>query len=277
MKVIITGGTGQLGTYLTQLLKKDCDVYTYSKQELDITDPTHLEEKMVSVQPDVVYHCAAFTNVDQCEEEAERAFMINSFGARSVAAACQSVGAKMVYVSTDYIFDGEKPCPYLETDKPNPLNIYGKSKWLGERLVQLENPNSYIVRTSWLYGRNKNGFVDTMLECARMNKEVEVVHDRTGSPTYTKDLALLLRDIIDLNPGVYHVSNTGACSWYEFAQEIFERIGQKRNYVRPITSKDYRVKAVRPVNSALQTHYDLPLRHWKDALDAYMNEELFCD
>lgn len=282
MKVLITGGDGQLGRALFEKTKSTHEAIRLSKEHLDITNEQTIKQLFKIMKPECVFHTAAYTNVDQCETEQARAFIVNSIGALTIAKACQSIGSTMIYISSDYIFDGKKITSYIETDNPNPKNIYGLSKWLGEELVKKTLPESYIVRTSWLYGHGGQNFVNTMVRFARSQKKVKVVSDQNGAPTYVNDLVDVLLQIIEKPFGIYHVSNDGQCSWYQFAKAIYEYVGTDPNLVQPITTMEYGARANRPAFSLLNTNKlllnDIPQpRNWKTALEEYLGKEQLND
>lgn len=227
MKVVVTGAKGQLGMDLVNLLaSKRYDVYGYGRNELDVTNFHQVKQVISEVKPDVVIHAAAYTKVDQAESEPDQAFLINAYGTRNVAVASEEVGAKLVYISTDYVFDGKATIPYNEFAPTNPQSVYGKSKLAGEQFVRDLHSKFFIVRTSWVYGKHGNNFVKTMLNLSQERDELMVVHDQIGCPTYAVDLANYILELIRTEKyGVYHISNSGHCSWYEFAKAIFEETG----------------------------------------------------
>ncbi|STO36084.1 dTDP-4-dehydrorhamnose reductase [[Flavobacterium] thermophilum] len=276
MKVVVTGAKGQLGTDLVHLLAdKGYEVYGYGREELDITNFDQVKQIIGKVNPDVVIHTAAYTKVDLAESEPDQAFAINAYGTRNVAVASEKVGAKLVYVSTDYVFDGTANVPYHEFAPTNPLSVYGKSKLAGEQFVRDLHSKFFIVRTSWVYGKHGNNFVKTMLKLAQERDELMVVHDQIGCPTYTVDLANCVLELIQTEKyGVYHVSNSGHCSWYEFAKAIFEEAGIKVK-VNPCTTKDFPRPAPRPAYSVFE-HMALRLNgfkempNWRDSLKSFL-------
>jgi len=275
MKVVVTGAKGQLGTDLVDLLSdKGHKVYGYGREELDITNFDQVHQVISNVTPDVVIHAAAYTKVDLAESEQDQAFLVNAYGTRNVAVASEAVGAKLVYVSTDYVFDGTATTPYNEFSPTNPMSVYGKSKLAGEQFVRDLHSKFFIVRTSWVYGKHGNNFVKTMLKLAQERDELKVVDDQVGSPTYTVDLAQCILDLIQTEKyGVYHVSNSGHCSWYEFAKAIFEEAGIEVK-VNPCTTKDFPRPAPRPAYSVME-HMTLRLNgftempNWRDSLKRY--------
>jgi dTDP-4-dehydrorhamnose reductase len=283
MKVIVTGAKGQLGTDLVYLLAdRGYEVYGYGRKELDITNFDQVKQVINEVNPDVVIHAAAYTKVDLAESEPDQAFLINAYGTRNVAIASEAVGAKLVYISTDYVFDGTANTPYNEFAQTNPLSVYGKSKLAGEQFVRDLHPKFYIVRTSWVYGKHGNNFVKTMLKLAQERDELMIVHDQVGCPTYTVDLANCILELIQTEKyGVYHVSNSGHCSWYEFAKAIFEESGIEIK-INPCTTKDFPRPAPRPPYSvfehmALRLNGFKEMKHWKEALKSFLKsvDELF--
>lgn len=275
MKILITGAKGQLGTDLVSTFSEDprFELFPYSKAELDITNETIVQEVMEELQPDLVIHAAAYTAVDDCETNWKTAFEVNSFGTYYMARAAKSVGAAMLYISTDFIFNGKKRQPYTIDDAPDPLSMYGTSKLLGERLVQRILKESYIVRTSWVYGENGKNFVKTMLRLAEKGKEFYVVDDQIGSPTYTKDLAYAIKQLIGKKFGIYHISNDGACSWFTFARSILKLAGYQEELVQPISTKEYGVIAQRPAFSVLSKESiekeGIHMRYWQEALEEF--------
>src|SRR5262245_56458568 len=223
MKVLVTGASGMLGGDVVLAAgNAGHDVVGFGRIELDVTDPQALASKFELERPDVVINCAAWTDVDGAEEAEEAALAVNGTAAGHVAAAAAGVGASVVYVSSDYVFDGAKRAPYLEGDQPAPLSAYGRTKLAGEEATAAANPRHFIVRSSWLFGTGGGNFVETMLRLSSSQNEVLVVHDQVGSPTYTWHLAYgIVRLIEGLEHGIHHMAAAGQCSWYEFAREIF--------------------------------------------------------
>lgn len=253
--------------------------------KVDITDRRNARDVIANAKPDFVIHAAAWTDVDGCELDRDKAYRINSEGTKSVASACKAAGAILIYISTDFVFDGKKKAPYKENDKTGPLSVYGDSKLRGEDFIR-KTPNGYfILRTSWLYGRCGNNFVDTIIEKAGAEKTLRVVDDQVGSPTYTKDLAKAIHKLLDkitphasrLTPyGVYHISNSGSVSWYDYTREILKLSGLKSEVV-PITSKELDRPAGRPAMSVLDNAKFIKftgfrMRNWKTALKEYLRE-----
>lgn len=247
--------------------------------EVDITDADAVGRYAASAKPEAVIHAAAFTAVDECERRPEVAFAINAEGTRNVARATRLAGIPMLYISTDYIFDGEKPAPYVETDSPNPMGVYGRSKLEGERHVRELLEAYWIVRTSWLFGPYGKNFVGTILERARAGATLRVVNDQLGSPTYTVHLAAALEQILARGEyGVYHATNQGSCSWFEFAQAIVREAGMDESMVAPIPTSASGRLAPRPRNSRLaNTHLEQQglglLPPWQEGLRCYLLRE----
>lgn len=282
MKVMITGGRGQLGQELEEVLSRAAEhqVVSLGREELDVTKMEALKQAVINNRPDVIIHAAANTNVDRCELNPDDAYLVNALGTRNVAVAASLIGAKLVYISTDYVFNGRLGRPYTEFDKPDPINTYGKSKLAGEQYVASLCSRYFIVRTSWLYGRHGKNFVQTMLNLAREKDEVAVVDDQVGSPTYARDLAGFLARLVKTELyGIYHASNRGACSWFEFSREIFRLAGLDHIKVRPVSSGELNRPAPRPAYSVLDNYclrlQDLPdLRPWPEALKDFMHRLL---
>jgi dTDP-4-dehydrorhamnose reductase len=228
-----------------------------------------------SYKPEVVIHCAAYTKVDQAESEPDEAYRVNADGTRNAALAAEQIGAKFVYISTDYVFDGKANAPYRENDRTDPQSVYGKSKLAGEQWVQSLSSRYFIVRTSWVYGKYGSNFVKTMLRLAEERDRLKVVSDQVGSPTYTLDLAQFLLELVQTDHyGIFHASNSGACSWYEFAKAIFEERGMIVQ-VEPCTTAEFPRPAPRPAYSvldhgAIRAHGLKPLRPWREALSNFL-------
>jgi len=276
MKVLITGAGGMLGRALKETLSPEHDVAAFARADLDFTDLGATLGALGRARPQVVIHAGAWTDVDGCERDPDRTWRVNALGSRNVAVACQEAGAACCYISTDYVFDGEKPDPSTEFDAPNPISCYGASKLAGERYVQTLTPRHWIVRSSWLFGPGGKNFVKTILAKARAGEELRVVDDQVGSPTYTRDLARGISRLISApHYGVWHVTNSGSCSWYRFAAAIVEHAGLRGTRLEPIGSKDLRRPAPRPRNSVLRNYcWELEgwpsLRRWSDALREYL-------
>ena len=277
MRIIITGANGQLGLELSKQLSrnKEYEVICTDIEELNIVDINSVNKVISKYKPDVVINCAAHTAVDLCETDIENAYKINAIGPRNLAIACEKVNAKFVQVSTDYVFDGTKDGEYTENDETNPINIYGESKLAGEKYVQEILDKYYIVRTSWVFNINGKNFIETMLRLSKANNQLSIVNDQIGSPTYTKDLSRLLVDMLETSKyGLYHATNEGYCSWYEFANTIF-KLANINIDIKAINSNEYASRAKRPLNSKLSKdkliEYGFkPLPHWEDALKDYL-------
>ena len=276
--VLITGILGQLGFDLAkELTKRGVEFVAPSLEELELTTEAGAKNFILDKKPDMVVHCAAYTAVDKAESEVELALTVNGFGTRWVAEACREVGAKMIYISTDYVFGGDGHIPYEVHDEKKPVNVYGRSKLLGEDAVTALVEKHFIVRTSWVFGINGNNFIKTMLRLAETHKKLNVVNDQIGSPTYTVDLAKLLADMAATDKfGTYHATNEGFCSWAEFAREIFKQAGLEIE-VDGIPTIEYPTPARRPFNSRLSKKSldeagfnRLPT--WEDALTRYLAE-----
>jgi len=230
---------------------------------------------MVELRPDVVINCAAYTRVDDCETEQEKAFAVNATGVKNIALACRDRGILLVHISTDYVFDGTKQEPYREADETHPRSVYGQSKLAGENFVRTVLTRYVIIRSLWLYGRGGNNFVATIQKLAQEKKELRVVNDQTGTPTYTRDLAHAIKALIEGNPqGIYHIANQGTCTWYEFARRIVELTSSPANVI-PISSDEINRPAKRPAYSVLDCsrfiqETGMELRHWDAALQEYL-------
>jgi len=247
----------------------------------DITDPKNIGAVIALARPNFVIHTAAWTDVDGCEGDKAKAFLVNADGAKNVALACKAVGAALIYISTDFVFDGKKVSPYKETDKVSPLSVYGDSKLNGEEFVRQALKEHFILRTSWLYGANGKNFVDTIIAKSSTEKALKVVRDQTGSPTYTKDLSAAIHRLLDraARPGraaygIYHVSNSGKVSWFDYAGAIVKLVGHKAK-VLPISSAELDRPAARPAMSVLDNSKFLKytgyrMRGWKAALKDYI-------
>ncbi|MGH7773968.1 MAG: dTDP-4-dehydrorhamnose reductase [Candidatus Binatia bacterium] len=285
IRLAVIGSTGQLGTDLVEVLKegRDYQVFPLSHAKVECTEPDSVRRELREVRPGVVVNCAAFVRVDECEDRPEEAFRVNALGALYVARACAEIGALCVYVSTDYVFDGEKGEPYNEEDKPRPINVYGASKLAGEHLVQQACPRWLIVRMASLFGkagsRGKGGnLVETILAKARAGETLRVVNDIRMSPTYTCDTARALERLLQQKAtGLFHLANDGTCTWYEFAKKALDLVGLN-NKLEPISSIDYLTRAPRPRDSTLRSIKLDPslkgaLRPWDKALRAYLVEK----
>ncbi|GGE72041.1 dTDP-4-dehydrorhamnose reductase [Priestia taiwanensis] len=277
MRVLITGAEGQLGKELCSMFRQEgYTVFPLNKKELNITDVSHINGVLDQLNPGVIINAAAFTKVDLCETEIDKALAINALGPYYLAKEAKKRKMKLLHISTDYVFSGESVLPYKETDTMQPINMYGKSKQLGEELACAINSDITIVRTSWLYGHSSSNFVHTMKRLAETRDEIHVVHDQQGCPTYTKDLGVAIKKLLAAPPGIYHVSNSGSCTWFEFAAEIMKLLN-KPTKVIPISSEEYKMAAKRPKNSVLchekMNQLGIHVRHWQEGLREYIREE----
>jgi len=276
LKVLVTGSRGMLGSDLVDVLGMKHSVIGVDIDEIDITDRQAVQDRMATWSPDVLINVAAFTDVDGSEKEQELAFRVNSDGVENLALVCRAMGIHLIQLSTDYVFDGKKQGAYGEADRPNPLGIYGKSKWEGERKARRALPEVCIVRTAWLYGMGGRNFVRAILDQAERKTVLRVVHDQKGSPTSTRDLARALQAVAEKRlVGIYHVTNQGFCTWFEFAGKILELSGKSGVEVVPISTAELGRPAMRPANSVLdcmkfQRDTGMILRDWKDALGSYL-------
>jgi dTDP-4-dehydrorhamnose reductase len=290
LRVLVTGAAGMLGTDVCRALagkhevfatdiRGDCDWLDVGNCEcLDIADTERTVEVIGRAKPDLVVHCAAYTDVDGCERDPDKAFRANALGSWNVAAACEQIGSAILHVSTDFVFDGEKKDDYDEFDVPNPISHYGRSKWAGERFVMETCRRHYIFRAAWLYGEHGKNFVSTMINLASEGKSLRVVCDQIGSPTYTKDLAEAIAAQVG-SPlyGMYHVTNTGSCSWYDLAVKAVELAGIKEAHITPIATSDWPTPTRRPKRSVLR-HLSLEmqgrdnLRPWQEALSEFVQK-----
>lgn len=278
MKILVTGVSGQLGCDVRdELQKRGNEVLAPSSKEFNVTDMNRVFDYLDAERPDAVIHCAAYTAVDKAQEESFKCHDINASGTRTLAKNCGRMDIPLLYVSTDYVFDGSGEAPFEVTSKKGPLNEYGLSKLAGEEAVKMFCQKYFIVRTSWVFGMNGNNFVKTILKIADTKDAITVVDDQIGSPTYTKDLAVLLCDMIESGKyGVYHATNDGFCSFCEFAEKIIEYSGRSTRII-PIPSEKYKTPATRPKNSRLSKQsltdagFEL-LPTWQDALRRYIAE-----
>ncbi|MEK8131257.1 dTDP-4-dehydrorhamnose reductase [Paenibacillus filicis] len=279
MKLLITGAGGQLGRDLVRVLESEHTCYALTREELDVTDGDALSGRIRSIAPDAVIYAAAYTQVDQAETDLEMAFRVNAVGAGHAAMGAEAIGAAMVYVSTDYVFDGKKGTPYLETDPVSPLGAYGRSKLAGEQLTRELSSRHFIIRTSWLYGRDGSNFVTKILAAAGQRPELTVVDDQFGSPTYTVDLASCIGRMLQTQAyGTYHVANRGFCSRYAFAEAILAAAGRHDVILNPASSEAFVLPAQRPENSALADRglrrAGIPrMRDWKSALEHFIDSD----
>ena len=277
MKILVTGVNGQLGyDVMNELAKRGIEGVGTDVDNMDVTDAAACERVIKEVGPDAVMHCAAYTAVDAAEENVELCRKINGEGTRNIAEVCRELDIPMMYISTDYVFDGQGERPWEPDDERHPLNVYGQTKYEGELAVEELLDKYFIVRIAWVFGVNGKNFIKTMLRLGRERGKVSVVNDQIGSPTYTYDLARLLVDMIQTDKyGRYHATNEGLCSWYEFACEIFKKAGMDHVEVTPVTSAEYPAKAARPFNSRMSKEKLTEngferLPSWQDALERYL-------
>lgn len=284
LKILVTGVKGQLGFDCVRILKERGyrRVLGIDKDELDITDEEAVNRFVLEYKPDVIMHNAAWTTVDKAEEMPDLVYKVNALGPKYIANAANKVGAKMFYISTDYVFDGEGTVPF-EVDSPKDgLSIYGKTKSQGEDFVIGETNKYFIIRISWVFGINGNNYIKTMLKLSKIKDELNIVCDQIGSPTYTYDLANLMADMMETDKfGIYHATNEGFCSWYDFTKYIYKAKGITKVKVNPITTEEYLKinpnQAKRPLNSRMskssltKAGFNL-LPKWEDAVDRYLEE-----
>lgn len=278
MKILVTGVKGQLGYDVVKALEsRGYQPVGVDREEMDLMNNNMIQNFIMNLKPEAIIHCAAYTAVDQAEEEVEICYQINAEAVKVIAECAKTLDIPMIYISTDYVFDGTKASEYVETDIPNPINVYGASKLKGEQYVQQLLEKFYIVRISWVFGINGNNFIKTMQRLGNEHDELNIIHDQVGSPTYTAHLAPLLVDMIETDQyGIYHATNEGYCSWYEFADEIFKQ-SQLDVMLHPITTDQYKTKAKRPLNSKMSKQklsdygfHRLPT--WQEALKNYLNQ-----
>ena len=284
MKILVTGAKGQLGfDVINEIEIRGYTAIGVDIQEMDITDQSSVEEVISKANPDAVIHCAAWTAVDAAEENVEKCRLVNANGTENIAKVCKKLDIKMIYISSDYVFNGQGTRPWLPDDERNPINVYGQTKYEGELVVENNLSKYFIVRIAWVFGVNGKNFVKTMLNLGKTHTHLTVVDDQIGSPTYTFDLARLLIDMVETEKyGRYHATNEGFCSWYEFACEIFSQAAEinpiyKNISVDPVDSSIYPAKAKRPSNSRMSkeklSHNGFDrLPTWQDALSRYLKE-----
>ncbi len=281
MKVLVTGVKGQLGyDVVNELERRGHTAYGFDKEDMDITEAKSVARVMREIQPEAVVHCAAWTAVDAAEDNGQAVRLVNAVGTENIARECKKLNCKLLYLSTDYVFDGAGEAPWLADCKEyKPLNVYGKTKLEGELAVSSLLEKYFIVRIAWVFGKNGNNFIKTMLRLSETHSQLRVVNDQIGTPTYTNDLARLLVDMIETEKyGYYHATNEGGfISWCEFAKEIFRRANRNVNVI-PVTTAEYGLsKAARPFNSRLDKsklaeNGFKPLPTWQDALERYLKE-----
>lgn len=274
MKILIIGANGMLGQDLAKEFTKNHQVTKWDQSKIDITKKNIVNKKISNLKPDAVINAAAFTDVDSCEnpKKKEIYMKVNGQGPGYLAKICAKLNIPLVHYSTDYIFNGQKKDGYKENyNKIDPINVYGQSKALGEKLVKKNTDNYYIIRTAWLYGKNNKNFVDTMLQLAKKNDTLKIVNDQHGSPTFTYDLAKRTREILEKKekPGIYHVVNKGTTTWFDFAKEIF-KLANIKVKVQPCDSNEFPRPAKRPKYSALINTKLPKMRKWQTALSEYL-------
>ncbi|WP_415952701.1 dTDP-4-dehydrorhamnose reductase [Methanobrevibacter woesei] len=275
MKVLITGSNGMLGHDLIDVLDGKHELIKTTSKSLDITDEDKVKDYIVNENPDIVINSAAYTDVDGCETNEEIAYKVNGEGVKNLALACKVVDCPLLHISTDYVFNGENNKPWMEDDEVGPISIYGKSKLQGEEAIESILDKFFIIRTSWLYGINGGNFPKTMLELAKTHDTLTVVTDEIGTPTYTLDLAQAISELIETEYyGIYHITNSDYCSWFDFAKYIFEVKNINVNVV-PVTAEEFARPASRPHYSVLNNSNWVnngfkPLRSYKEAIKDYL-------
>ena len=274
--ILVTGSTGQLGSdVVKELLKRGYSTLSPNRSELNLCSEDNIRNYILNSNCEAIVHCAAYTQVDKAEDEKDLCIKINATATKHIAKCAKILDIPMIYISTDYVFDGTKDGKYTENDETNPINIYGESKLAGEKYVQEILDKYYIVRTSWVFNINGKNFIETMLRLSKANNQLSIVNDQIGSPTYTKDLSRLLVDMLETSKyGLYHATNEGYCSWYEFENTIF-KLANINIDIKAINSNEYASRAKRPMNSKLSKdkliEYGFkPLPHWEDALKDYL-------
>jgi dTDP-4-dehydrorhamnose reductase len=274
--ILVTGSTGQLGSdVVKELLKRGYSTLSPNRSEFNLCSEDSIRNYILNSNCEAIVHCAAYTQVDKAEDEKDLCIKINATATKHIVKCAKILDIPMIYISTDYVFDGTKDGEYTENDETNPINIYGESKLAGEKYVQEILDKYYIVRTSWVFNINGKNFIETMLRLSKANNQLSIVNDQIGSPTYTKDLSRLLVDMLETSKyGLYHATNEGYCSWYEFADTIF-KLANINIDIKAINSNEYASRAKRPMNSKLSKdkliEYGFkPLPHWEDALKDYL-------
>lgn len=281
-KILVTGAKGQLGKKIIEMLGNGYDLVLTDSEEMDITDKPKVEKFIKSIKPDFIIHGAAYTRVDDAEEKVDLCRKINADGTKNVALAAKDNNTTLLYISTDFVFDGKKKSPYTEEDMPNPESVYAQTKLEGENFIREICPKYYILRTSWLFGELPEGrpgtnFVEAMLKLAKERDSLDVVSDQIGSPTYTGDLVKMIKTIIEkenIPYGTYHISGTGEASWYDFAKEIFKQTNIEID-LKPINSDQYSQKAKRPSysyldKSKIEKALGIKIRPWQEMLSDYL-------
>ena len=268
-KIVLFGANGMLGAALLKTFI-NYNIYGFSKDEVDITKKRAVSNKIKRIKPSIVINSAAYTKVDECEKNKKHAFNVNGKAVKIIAEICKKNDVPLMHMSTDYVFDGKKKS-HKENEVVNPINVYGKSKVLGEKYLMETLDDYYLIRTSWLFGENGKNFVDVILRYVKEKKELKVVNDQFGMPTYTMDLAKKIKEIVETKKtfGIYHVANSGTCSWFQFAKKIIE-FAKLDTKIKPISSRQLKRAAKRPKYSVLVNTKLSPLRHWEAALKEYM-------
>jgi dTDP-4-dehydrorhamnose reductase len=274
VKVAVTGSKGMLGHDIG-LVFADVELVALTRNDFDITDLDNTISKIRAIRPEYLIHAAAYTDVDGSELDPETAYRVNGIGTRNVTMACEEIKCPVFYISSDYVFDGTKKLPYNEWDTTSPVNKYGISKLMGESFVTSLTNRFYIVRTSWMYGKKGKNFVDTIIQLLSERESIGIVNDQTGSPTYTYDLALKLKELMGSGYGIYHITNSSECTWYEFALEIAKIKGINKK-ITPTTSDKFDRPAKRPSfsvleNTMLRLEGLKELRPWEEALSEYLS------
>jgi len=275
MKVMITGVRGMLGRDLFSVLEPDHEVYGFDIDDFDIVDESETSRQTLKIGPDVIFHLAAYTDVDGSEDNRERAFQVNAIGSQNVARAARNAASHLIYLSTDYVFDGTKGEPYVESDEPSPINYYGLTKLYGELYVAELALHHLIVRTSWLFGPNGKNFIDTIVTKAEDGEKLRVVNDQTGCPTYTLHLARALRTVMERRlEGIVHITNSGSTTWYDLAAYAVSAAGIDAQ-IEPVSTSEYPRRAKRPTysvlsNSVLQSHGIPALPSWQEGVKDHL-------
>ncbi len=271
MKILILGYKGMLGHELVDVFKKDNELVLWGRNQIDISKKEEVAKKIGELKPDMVINAAAYTAVDDAESNKDLAYQVNGYAVGFLATVCKEINAILIHFSTDYVFDGKNHLGYKENHSYQPLNMYGESKALGEKLILNIEPRYYLIRTSWLFGKHGKNFVETMLRLANEGKNIKIVNDQFGSPTYAKDLAEKVKELVESHQlsGIYHITNSGVCNWYEFALKIFELVDLKPN-IKPVKSEEFPTPAKRPTYSMLINAKLSPMRKWEEALKEYL-------
>lgn len=276
MRLLLAGANGMLGRDMTVTLAARHELHPFPREALDITDFAQVWSAVAKVRPELVVNCAAYTDVDGCETERETAFRVNALGARNLAVAAHEAGAALLHMSTDYVFDGKGKTPYTEFDPPGPATFYGRSKLAGEEAVRHHCPRHYIVRSAWLYGRHGRNFVHTILRLAAERDRLEVVDDQVGNPTWTREVARAIGELIETGAyGTYHATAEGECSWYDLACEAL-RLRNVSTLVEPVSTERFPRPAPRPAYSSLDNlglrALGIAMRPWQEALADFLKE-----